>query len=224
MANEIGSKKWGDVYKRVIVVDRSTNTGINGTPVALCDGMGVPTPLLLANNAVGIAGSNPLYFGDATLFFRKKSAGIIEMGGVGRMILPGLSITNALNVASIAANIISVPTISGGLILGTTISGSNIKAESVSAEQVSGKMFSVSTLSAIEVDTPLLKAASAEVGVLQATEMRAKVISAGTIIAASLQQNNVIACNVFANTMVTTPLISTAAVNGAGFESMMVWD
>lgn len=224
MANEIGSKKWGDVYKRVIVVDRSTNTGINGTPVALCDGMGVPTPLLLANNAVGIAGNNPLYFGDATLFFRKKSAGIIEMGGVGRMILPGLSITNALNVPSIGANIISVPTISGGLILGTTISGSNIKAESVSAEQVSGKMFSVSTLSAIEVDTPLLKAASAEVGVLQATEMRVSVISASNIVATSFSQVNVVACNVFANTMVTTPLISAAAISGAGFESMMVWD
>jgi hypothetical protein len=226
MANKIGNKRWGEVYKRAILVNRSTNTGLSEVPVPLADGEGVESPLLLASGVVGISAGKKLFFGDQTLFLRKAASNVLELGGAARLVVPTVSATIEGLFGNLGADeayasraFIEQAYISNLSITGAAHAG-GISTGVLSAGVVAGEQISAVSLGARIIRASSLVAAP----VLETDDLRAKVISAGTIIAASFQQNNVIACNVFANTKVTTPVISAAAVNGPGFESMMVWD
>lgn len=226
MANKIGSKRWGEVYKRAILVNRSTNTGLSEVPVPLADGEGVESPLLLASGVVGISAGKKLFFGDQTLFLRKAASNVLELGGAARLVVPTVSATIEGLFGNLGAEeaYASRAFIEQAHISNLSITGA-AHAGGVSTGVLSAGVIAGEQISAVSLGARIIRASSLVAApVLETDELRAKVVSAGTIIAASFQQNNVIACNVFANTKVTTPVISAAAVNGAGFESMMVWD
>ena len=54
--NEIRNKRWGECYKRVIVIDSDSNEGVGESAVRISDGAGVQTALMLGENSVGIHG------------------------------------------------------------------------------------------------------------------------------------------------------------------------
>jgi hypothetical protein len=226
MANKIGNKRWGEVYKRAILVNRSTNTGLSEVPVPLADGEGVESPLLLASGVVGISAGKKLFFGDQTLFLRKAASNVLELGGAARLVVPTVSATIEGLFGNLGAEeaYASRAFIEQAHISNLSITGA-AHAGGVSTGVLSAGVIAGEQISAVSLGARIIRASSLVAApVLETDDLRAKVISAGTIIAASFQQNNVIACNVFANTKLTTPVISAAAVNGAGFESMMVWD
>lgn len=226
MANKIGNKRWREVYKRAILVNRSTNTGLSEVPVPLADGEGVESPLLLASGVVGISAGKKLFFGDQTLFLRKAASNVLELGGAARLVVPTVSATIEGLFGNLGAEeaYASRAFIEQAHISNLSITGA-VHAGGISTGALSAGVIAGEQISAVSLGARIIRASSLVAApVLETDDLRAKVISAGTIIAASFQQNNVIACNVFANTKLTTPVISAAAVNGPGFESMMVWD
>lgn len=103
--NEIRNKRWGECYKRVIVIDSDSNEGVGESAVRISDGAGVQTALMLGENSVGIHGSNPLFFGDESVYIKKSSPGTLKIGGQ-RVILPGTITAGKIDATTVSTQVI----------------------------------------------------------------------------------------------------------------------
>lgn len=115
MANShnIAQKKWGEVYKRVIVLVKGSNAGITDEPAVLASGDGVESVLSLSDKVVRIKENSKLEFGSLRQYIKQVNGDslllvarqimlsgtvLIERGELGSMEVDDLQVNNMLKV------------------------------------------------------------------------------------------------------------------------------
>lgn len=207
--SEIGSKRWGEVYKRVLVLQReSVNLGLVSDPLPIESGDGVGSPLLMGSNIVGISGNKKFFFGDQNLYLRKLRANVIEVGVPDRVVVRALSAVLFLSTIQLKAEEVFADAIEAGEIIATGRSLANkfVAPALAVSNAVINKKLVAQTISAIDgsfadlwvdqLHTPSVDMTHLEVGELDAC--------VGTF-----------------KTMVDSPSVSAAALQGCS--NVMAW-
>lgn len=207
--SEIGSKRWGEVYKRVLVLQReSVNLGLVSDPLPIESGDGVGSPLLMGSNIVGISGNKKFFFGDQNLYLRKLRANVIEVGVPDRVVVRALSAALFLSAIQLKTEEVFAGTIDVGEIIATGIARANkfVAPSLAVSNAVIDKNLIAQTISAIagtfadlwveQLHTPSVDMTHLEVGELDACK--------GTF-----------------NTRVASPSVSAVSLQGCS--NMMAW-
>lgn len=103
--SQIKTKKWGECYKRIILVDSDDNVGVGESPSRIVDGDGNQTALMVGTDAVGIYQDKKLIFGYDDVYIKLQSTGTLKIGAE-RVILP-----NKINVGAVVADSVSTTNI-----------------------------------------------------------------------------------------------------------------
>lgn len=205
--SEIGSKRWGEVYKRVLVLQReSVNLGLVSDPLPIESGDGVGSPLLMGSNIVGISGNKKFFFGDQNLYLRKLRANVIEVG------VPGLVVVRALSALFLSAF----------LLKGEELFVANIEASTVDC---AGRVAAAS-LAGIHAYASEIRAEYIGADVVSAvagtfTDVWASHVHVPTIDMKYLEVASMTACNGTFETRVVSPSVSAVSLQGCS--NMMAW-
>lgn len=207
--SEIGSKRWGEVYKRVLVLQReSVNLGLVSDPLPIESGDGVGSPLLMGSNTVGISGNKKFFFGDQNLYLRKLRPNVIEVGVPDRVVVRALSAGLNLYTIQLEADEVFAGTIEVGEIIATgrSLAKKFVGPALAVSNAVIDKKLTAQTVGAItgsfadlwveQLHTPSVDMTHLEVGELDAC--------VGTF-----------------KTMVDSPSVSAAALQGCS--NVMAW-
>jgi hypothetical protein len=100
--NDIRTKRWGDCYKRVVVLDTDLNNGVAEAPIRLCTGDGEVSPLMIGTESVGIHGISPLFFGTTDVYMKKSADGTLKIGAA-RLQVNGVIIGDVIDVHTVSA-------------------------------------------------------------------------------------------------------------------------
>jgi len=148
MANTIGDKKWGEVWKRCVMIDGATNVGIGATRQSLADGEGNVVPMLFGLSDVAMDGTAKFIYGDENLYIRKLRTGVLQVGA------PKVVFANAsLNTLSFTEIVGDAADIKDGRF-------EVIEADEVVASSMDFTDVNCEKLVADQVETPMLSAAS----------------------------------------------------------------
>lgn len=206
--SEIGRKRWGEVYKRVLVVKRDgVNLGFDGGLLPVESGDGVESPLLLASNIVGISGTKKLIFGDDTVYIRKLRHNVIEVGVPDRVVVRVLSAALYLSAIQLkgeelfVANIEALTVDCAGRVAAASLAGIHAYASEIRAEYIGADVV------------------SAVAGTF--TDVWASQVHVPTIDMKYLEVASLTACNGTFNTRVASPSVSAVSLQGCS--NMMAW-
>ncbi len=206
--SEIGSKRWGEVYKRVLVLQReSVNLGLVSDPLPIESGDGVGSPLLMGSNIVGISGNKKFFFGDQTLYLRKLRANVIEVGVPDRVVVRALSAALFLSAIQLkgeelfVANIEASTVDCAGRVAAASLAGIHAYASEIRAEYIGADVV------------------SAVAGTF--TDVWASQVHVPTIDMEYLEVASLTACNGTFNTRVASPSVSAVSLQGCS--NMMSW-
>lgn len=207
--SEIGTKPWGEVYKRVLVLQReSVNLGLVSDPLPIESGDGVGSPLLMGSNIVGISGNKKFFFGDQNLYLRKLRANVIEVGVPGLVVVRALSAGLFLSTIQLKAEEVFAGTIEVGVIL----AHGNVQANEFEAPALS--------VSNAVIDKKLIaQTISALDGTF--TDVWASHVHVPTIDMKYLEVASMTACNGTFETRVASPSVSAVSLQGCS--NMMSW-
>lgn len=205
--SEIGSKKWGEVYKRVLVLQRdSVNLGLVSDPLPIESGDGVGSPLLMGSNIVGISGNKKFFFGDQTLYLRKLRANVIEVGVPGMMVVRGISALLGVSALILQAE--------------------ELFAEGIEASNILVKNLSFIKMGGTEIEVSSLTSDVADIKQVNTDVLSTKEVYASNVNAKSMSFDNIDAgigefCEVHANTKVAAPSVSAVSLQGCS--NMIAW-
>lgn len=206
--SEIGTKPWGDVYKRVLVLQRdSVNLGLVSDPLPIESGDGVGSPLLMGSNIVGISGNKKFFFGDQTLYLRKLRANVIEVGVPGLVVMRALSAALFLSAIQLkgeelfVANIEASTVDCAGRVAAASLRGIHAYAREIRAEYIGADVV------------------SAVAGTF--TDVWANQVHVPTIDMEHLEVASLTACNGTFNTRVASPSVSAVSLQGCN--NIMAW-
>jgi hypothetical protein len=198
----IGTYKWGEVYKRVLLIDANTNIGIEPSAKYVYSGDGAKSPLLLGLSEVGVSGACKLYFGDPMLFIRKKREGALEIQADVGLISKNVSAMN-MTARDMSASDLIADRVTGRVVAATQ----KVVALNVSAQTANVR-------------------GAATFGSVNASMVNVIHMNAKTIQAEKIGYDNVEAiigefCTVRANSKVVSPSVSAASLLGC--DNVMSW-
>lgn len=206
--SEIGSKRWGEVYRRVLVVKRDgVNLGLVSDPLPIESGDGVGSPLLMGSNIVGISGNKKFFFGDQTLYLRKLRANVIEVGVPDRVVVRALSAALFLSAIQLkgeklfVANIKASTVECAGRVAAASLAGIHAYARKIRAEYIGADVV------------------NAVAGTF--TDVWASHVHVPTIDMKYLEVASMTACNGTFETRVASPSVSAVSLQGCS--NMMAW-
>lgn len=207
--SEIGSKKWGEVYKRVLVVKRDgVNLGLVSDPLPIESGDGVESPLLMGSNIVGVSGNKKFFFGDQTLYLRKLRANVIEVGVPEQVVVRALSAGLFLSTIQLKAEEVFAGTIEVGEIIARGIARANEFVASALA------------VSNAVIDKKLIaQTISALAGTI--TDLWVEQLHTPSVDMEYLEVASLTACVGTFNTRVASPSVSAVSLQGCS--NMMSW-
>lgn len=207
--SEIGTKPWGDVYKRVLVVKRDgVNLGLVSDPLPIESGDGVESPLLLASNVVGISGTKKLIFGDDTVYIRKLRHNVIEVGVPDRVVVRALSAGLFLSTIQLKAEEVFAGTIEVGEIIAAGIA------------RASEFVASALAVSNAVIDRELIaQTINALAGTI--TDLWVEQLHTPSVDMEHLEVASLTACVGTFNTRVASPSVSAVSLQGCS--NMIAW-
>lgn len=206
--SEIGSKRWGEVYRRVLVLQReSVNLGLVSDPLPIESGDGVGSPLLMGSNIVGISGNKKFFFGDQNLYLRKLRANVIEVGVPDRVVVRALS----------AALFLSAIQLKGEKLFVANIKASTVEcAGRVAAASLAGIHAYARNIRAEYIGADVVNAVAGRF-----TDVWASHVHVPTIDMEYLEVASMTACNGTFETRVASPSVSAVSLQGCS--NMMAW-
>lgn len=214
---DMGIKKWGEVYRRVLLVNVTANVGVTDIPTRVSSGDGTLAPILISRDGFGMDGTKKLYFGDERHYMRRSREGVVEIRAPERVVI------NMVSAEGIRSHEIYATDLMYGEELEFKRADFSEKMEArrgvltyASAENASIKKAWIK-----ELDAENFIGKTMKVDAVSAEDLDVGTIRANEAVFDKMDYTEITACKLEAHTEVKTPTLNASKLKGC--DNVMTW-